>query len=674
GDLGRWRADGTIEFLGRTDFQVKIRGFRIELGEIEARLLEYPGIEQVAVVAREDAPGDKRLVAYYTGRPEAGAEALRAHLLARLPEYMVPAAYVELEQLPLTPNGKLDRRALPAPDVSAVVTHAYEAPQGEVEQVLAEIWQQLLQVERVGRQDHFFELGGHSLLAVQLISRLRQVLGLEVALADLFARPVLADLAQALESAARVQLPPITVSERGEPLPLSFAQQRLWFLAQMPGVSEAYHIAGGLRLTGELGRSALRRALDRLVARHEALRTTFPVLDGQPIARIASEASGFALREYDLRSHAAAAQALGGLVAEEARVPFDLAKGPLIRGRLIQLAEEEHVLLLTMHHIVSDGWSMGVLVRELGALYSAFRRGEMDPLPALSIQYADYAVWQRRWLTGERLEAQSEYWRRTLAGAPTVLELPRDYARPAQQDHAGASVEVVLEENLTCGLKALSRRHGTTLFMTLLSSWAVLLARLSGQEEVLIGTPVANRRRVEIEGLIGFFVNTLALRLDVVGAATVGELLERVKEQVLGAQQHQDLPFEQVVEIVRPSRSLAHSPLFQVMFAWQNASGDTLALPGLMLAPLAAPPVAAKFDLTLSLGEAGPAIVGGLEYATALFERSTIERYLGYWRRLLEGMVADDQQAVDRLPMLGAGERQQVVVEWNATAVEYERD
>src|SRR5689334_7770168 len=616
GDLARWRSDGVLEFLGRSDFQVKLRGFRIELGEIEARLAEYPGIAQAAVVAREEG-GDKRLVAYYTGTPEgaqngAGAEALRAHLMARLPEYMVPAAYVGLERLPLTPNGKLDRKALPAPETAAYAARGYEAPVGETETTLAELWAELLQVERLGRHDHFFELGGHSLIAVQLVSRVRQVLGLEVTLADLFARPVLSDLAQALESATRAQLPAITVSERTEPLPLSFAQQRLWFLAQMPGVSEAYHIAGGLRLLGALDRVALRRALDRIVARHEALRTTFVVEDGQPVVRIASQDIGFALREYDLRGHAAAGQELEALMAEEALTRFDLTEGPLIRGRLIHLGDEEYTLLVTMHHIVSDGWSMRVLVRELSTLYNAFQRGETDPLPALPIQYADYAVWQRHWLTGELLEAQTEYWRRTLAGAPALLELPLDHARPAEQNHAGAFIDVVLEEKLVSALKGLGRRHGTTLFMTLLSGWALLLARLSGQQDLVIGTPVANRGRVEIEGLIGFFVNTLALRLDVSGGPTVGELLGRVKRQTLGAQQNQDLPFEQVVEVARPPRSLAHSPLFQVMFAWQQGSGEGLQLPGLTLEPLAAPQVTAKFDLTLSLSEAGAAIAGRL--------------------------------------------------------------
>jgi hypothetical protein len=373
-----------------------------------------------------------------------------------------------------------------------------------------------------------------------------------------------------------------------------------------------------LRLTGALDCGALRRALDRLVARHEALRTTFSHADGQPVQRIAAENGSFSLRENDLRQHSDGEGELQRLAIEEANVAFDLQAGPLIRGRLVRLGDREHVLLITMDHIVSDGWSMGVLTRELGTLYRAYSQGQADPLPALAIQYPDYAVWERRWLTEEILQAQTDYWQRTLAGAPAVLELPTDRRRPVQQDHAGALVALELDDKLTARLKALSRRHGTTLFMTLLAGWAALLARLSGQDDVVIGTPVANRSRTEVEPLIGFFVNTLALRLDLSESPTVGELLQRVKARTLEAQQHQDLPFEQVVEIVRPPRNLAYAPVFQVMFAWQNTDQSDLELPGLTVAPLRTPCSFAKIDLTLSLAEAGGCIVGGLEYATAV--------------------------------------------------------
>ncbi|MEW5925947.1 MAG: amino acid adenylation domain-containing protein [Gemmatimonadota bacterium] len=456
-------------------------------------------------------------------------------------------------------------------------------------------------------------------------------------------------------------------AERNGRLPLSFAQQRLWFLEQLGSGGSAYHIPAGLRLQGTLDRDALVGALDRIVARHEALRTVFAQVDGVPEQRIApAEAGGFHLIEHDLGAEADAEAGLDRIMVEEARVPFDLERGPLVRGRLVRLAEDDHVLLLTMHHIVSDGWSMGVLFGELGALYGAFHRGEPDPLPPLPVQYADYAVWQRRWVTGEVLQEQAEFWKRTLAGAPELLELPTDHPRPAQQDHAGAMLRVELDEALAAGLRALGARHGTTLFMTLLAGWATVLSRLSGQEDVVVGTPSANRGRAEIEGLIGFFVNTLALRVDLSGSPGVAELLERIRARSLAAQQHQDIPFEQVVEGVQPVRSLSHSPLFQVVFAWQNTARESRELPGLRIAPAgAAPQTTAKFDLSLTLQEEGDRIAGDVEYATALFERATVERYLGCLRRVLEAMVEDERQAVDRLPLLSRAERRQIVEEWS---------
>ncbi|HET7460299.1 MAG TPA: amino acid adenylation domain-containing protein, partial [Longimicrobium sp.] len=679
GDLARWTRDGVLRYLGRTDHQVKVRGFRVELGEIEARLVEHPGVDEAVVVAREDAPGEKRLVAYLVGGEGADAEALRAHLAAALPEYMLPAAYVRLEEWPLTPNGKLDRRALPAPDAGAYATRAYEPPEGETEQALAEIWAEVLRVERVGRHDHFFELGGHSLLAVRVVSRVRQVLGAEVALGELFTRPVLRDFARGLETAAQAELPPIEPAPREGRIPLSFAQQRLWFLEQMEELGSTYHISTRLRLRGELDRAALARALDRLVARHEALRTVFAQVDGVPEQRIApAEASRFHLVEHEPAGQAVAEPELGRVMADEARAPFDLERGPLIRGRLVRLAADDHLLLVTMHHIVSDGWSIGVLTRELSALYEAFRRGEPDPLPALPVQYADYAVWQRRWVEGEVLREQAEYWTRTLAGAPELLELPTDRPRPPKQDFAGDALPLVLEAELTASLKALSRRQGTTLFATLLAGWATVLGRLSGQDDLVVGTPTANRGQREVEELIGFFVNTLALRLDLSGAPTVAELLGRVKERALAAQHHQDIPFEQVVERVDPVRTLAYHPLVQVTFAWQSAN-QAGGPPGPGVAGqdaggaggTAAGASRAKFDLSLSLREAGDRIAGSITFATALFDRETVERWAGYLRRVLGEMSADPGQRVERLALMPPDERERVVEEWNRTEADY---
>jgi amino acid adenylation domain-containing protein len=471
-------------------------------------------------------------------------------------------------------------------------------------------------------------------------------------------------------------LPSIAPVGRSNPLPLSFAQLRLWSLAQMEGASEAYHLPFGVRLQGELDGEALRRALERIVARHDALRTTFPIVDGQPVQRItAADNSRFLLIEHDLRGHADAEAELQRLVAQEAGASFDLQRGPLIRGRLIRLAAGEHVLLITMHHIVSDGWSMGVLTNELSVLYAAFLRGQADPLPALRIQYADFAVWHQQWIEGEILQQQAAYWTTTLANVPALLELPTDHPRPARRDFAGAFASVVLDEKLTAGLKELSRRHGAALNIAPLAAWAALMSRLSGQQDIVIGTPTANRGRAEIEGLIGFFANTLVLRLDLFDSLTVAELIERAKTQALAAQEHQDIPFEQVVELLNPVRSLAYDPLFQVMFAWQNNTDSSFELPGLEVKALHPSPCrAARFDLSLFLKEVDNRIVGGVEYATALFEPATIERYLGYFRNLLEAMVEDETQLVVRLPMLSEPERHQLLYEWNDTSTEFPSD
>ncbi|MGG5272672.1 amino acid adenylation domain-containing protein [Pseudomonas syringae pv. coryli] len=677
GDLGRWLADGNIEYLGRNDDQVKLRGFRIELGEIESKLSECPGVREAVVLVREHRPGDKRLVAYLTAQEGAvlSVAQLREQLSQGLAEYMIPSAFVTLARFPLTPNGKLDRRALPAPEDDAYASRDYEAPAGEVEHTLAQIWQALLGLERVGRHDHFFELGGHSLLAVQLVSRLRQRFEVEVALRDVFAEPTLQGLARQVENARLSAQTPLTLVDRDLPLPLSWAQQRLWFLDQLDrAAGAAYHIPAGLRLRGRLDRDALQATLDRIVARHETLRTHFALHEGQAIQVIAPATQGFALASHDLRPLDSAAQheAVERLAREEALAPFDLSSGPLIRGRLVQLSETEHILLVTQHHIVSDGWSTGVLLHEIGTLYRAFSQGLADPLPALSFQYVDYAAWQRQWLQGETLHTQVEFWRQHLSGAPALLELPTDHRRPPLRSYAGGRVSLALSPALTAGLRQLGQRHGATLFMTLLAGWSSLLSRFSGQDDVVIGTPVANRPRSELESLIGFFVNTLALRIRPQGRLSVAALLEQVKAVMLAAHAHQDLPFEQVVEALQPPRSLGHSPIFQVMLALNNTpGGGELSLPELSLEPLQAPHTTAQFDLSLALVEADGGLVGSLEYASDLFERATIERMAGHLQVLLEAMVADDQQAVAELPLLSCEQRRQVLESFNDTAAAY---
>ncbi|MBV8098161.1 MAG: AMP-binding protein, partial [Verrucomicrobia bacterium] len=674
--------DGNIEYLGRNDSQVKLRGFRIELGEIEARLRQCAGIKEAAVIAREDVPGDKRLVAYFTTvglaseaalhenqDPAAFISALRAELAAHLPDYMVPSAFVQLETLPLTVSGKLNRRALPAPDAGALLQRTYEAPEGHIEEVLAAIWAELLKVERIGRNDHFFDLGGHSLLAVRLIAQMQQSLGVELPLATLFAHLTLSSCAQAvselLTSSGTESLPPIHAVSRDEPLALSFAQQRLWFLAQFEQTSSTYQIPVVLRFSGALDRAALRRALEDLVTRHEALRSVFISVNGQPRVELLAPDSGFRLIEEDVNSEDQ--KAIQELITQETHAPFDLARGPLIRGRLLRLGAKEHLFILTLHHIVTDGWSMSVLVAELSALYKAQL---LDPL---TIQYPDYAAWQRRWLSGPRLQRQVDYWRETLADAPVLLELPTDRPRPAERSFTGARVPVQIGKEVSAQLKALSRRCETTLFTTLLGAWAAVLARLSNQPEVVIGTPSANRNRTELQGLIGFFVNTLALRVDLSGSPTVLEFLERVRQTTLGAQQHQDIPFEQVVDTVQPPRRLDHSPLFQVVFSWQNQDYPPLDLPELEVSVVDEALDQVRFDLELTLADdpSTGSISGVLSYSTALFDSTTVEQHCSYLLRLLEGMVQAPERPVEQIEILGAEEKALLLRDWNRTEAPY---
>ena len=675
GDLVRWLPGGDLEFIGRVDDQVKVRGYRIELGEIESQLREHEGVGEAVVVVREEGADqgtrEKRLVAYVTPRGRVGRQSMpyARHLRERVPAYMVPAAFVVLPQLPLTANGKVDRKGLPAPSAEAFLRGQYEAPQGEIESALAQIWQALLRAERVGRQDDFFQLGGHSLLAVQMVSRVRSVLGRELALREVFEHPTLAAVARVLREAEHSGQPIERVADRCGSLPLSYMQQRLWFLDQLDAqASRAYHIGATLRLQGALDVAALRKALDRIVCRHEALRTVFRSEGERAAVQVIVPEAPFELLERDFSALGSEERErqLGREIRAEAGRSFDLSRGPLIRGRLLKQAADDHVLLLRMHHIVSDGWSVGVLVKELSALYAAYRQGDSDPLPGLAIQYADYALWQRQRLEGGVLQEQLRYWEQSLRGAPELLRLPTDRARPAKASYRGESVPVVLEESLSEGLRQLSQRQGTTLFMTLYSAFAVLLSRLSGQDEVVIGTPVANRPRVELEELIGFFVNTLALRCRVDGEMRVWELLQEVKRQTLGAYSHAEVPLERVVEVLQPQRSLSYSPIFQVVFALQNTPRSQWELPGLKLtAPGLGSVSTAQFDLTLLLQEAGGRIVGALNYARDLFERETIERWVECLQELLQGMVRDEQQSVAALPLLNERQREQLLVRFN---------
>ncbi|MFL5348129.1 MAG: amino acid adenylation domain-containing protein, partial [Hyalangium sp.] len=676
GDLARHRHDGVLEFLGRIDNQVKVRGFRIELAEVESALLSHASVREAVVVAREDSPGLKRLVAYVTGEAQAlGTEALRAFLKQRLPEYMVPSAFVHLEALPLTSHGKVDRKALPAPDSRPELAQAFVAPRNDVEQKLASIWAEVLRLERVGIHDNFFELGGHSLLATRAISRIRGTFSVELPLRDLFDAPTVATLGARLQVALQRQqgpkAPPMVPVPRTGRLPLSFAQQRLWFLDQLEPNNAAYNMPTAVRLDGALDLAALERSFNELVRRHESLRTTFrngpegatqviapAVQQPLPVVELTGLPEG--ARDAEARR----------LAIQEAQRPFDLARGPLLRTLLLRLGEHQHVLLVTMHHIVSDGWSMALLIREMGLLYEAFSTGRPSPLPELALQYADYSAWQQGWLQGEALDAQLTYWREHLAGAPQVLELPTDHPRPATQSHRGATRSALLPLPLTEGLQELARAEGVTPFMLVLTAFQVLLHRYSGQEDLVVGTDVANRHHAEIEGLIGFFVNQLALRSRISGDPTFRELLGRTRDSVLGGQAHQDLPFEELVRALNPERSLRHAPLFQVKLTYQTTpQGGAMELPGLTLRGLGTEEesTVAKIDLTLVVSESSRGLSCVCEYATDLFEASSIDRLLASLRVLLAGAVADAGQRVSTMPLLSEEERHKLLVEWNAT-------
>jgi amino acid adenylation domain-containing protein len=678
GDLARYLHDGNIEFLGRADHQVKIRGFRIELGEIEATLGQHPAVREAVVLAREDAPGEKRLVAYVVA--ESTADELRRFLKDKLPDHMVPAVFLLLDALPLLSNGKIDRQALPAPDrTRPELDKAFVAPRTPTEELLAEIWAQLLDLERVGVHDNFFDLGGHSLLATQLVSRMRETFQVEILLRRLFEVPTVAGLAESIEAARQagqklLTTPILPISRNGD-LALSFAQQRLWFFNQLDPGNSAYNLPAAVRLRGPLNLPALEKSLSEIVKRHESLRTTFGKVEGRPTQVIAPTLT-IKLPVVDLRKLQASEREteVRRLVTAEAQRPFDLSQGPLLRGTVLRLGDEEHVGLLTMHHIVSDGWSTGILVREVATLYVAFCAGGSSPLPALPIQYADFAHWQRQWLKGEVLETQIAYWKEQLAGAPALIDLPTDRSRPAVQTFRGAHQSLVLPKHLQEGFKALSRQEGVTLFMTMLAAFKVLLYRYTSQDDLIVGTPIANRNRLETEGLIGFFVNTLVLRTDLSGNPSFRELLRRVREVCLGAYSHQDLPFDRLVEELNLTRDLSRNPLFQVMFALQNAPLRALELPGLSLSPVEGDSETAHFDLTLQIVDTEQGLTAAFVYNTDLFEAATIARMLGNFQTLLEAIVADPEQRLSDFPLLTEAERQQLLVEWNDTKTDNPQD
>ncbi|ATL28461.1 Siderophore biosynthesis non-ribosomal peptide synthetase modules, Bacillibactin synthetase component F [Streptomyces formicae] len=680
GDLARWCADGTVEFLGRADFQVKIRGFRVELGEVEAAIATHPDVAQVAVVAREDQPGGKRLVAYAV--PREGAEVdgteIRRYLSGRLPEFMVPAAVVVLEALPLTANGKLDRRALPAPDYAGAV--AGRGPRNGHEQVLCAAFAEVLGVERVGIDDNFFDLGGHSLLATRLISRIRTRLGVELPLRALFEGPSVVQLAERVVEAgvARAALVPMA---RPAEVPLSFAQRRLWFLNRLEGESSStYNLPIVLRLTGVLDREALGTALFDVVERHESLRTVFPQgADGVPFQSVVDSERVSA--SLSLGVSEASEETLAELIAAEVTCGFDLTAQVPLRARLFALNDATHVLVVVLHHIAGDGWSMEPLARDVAAAYEARTAGGVPAWEPLPVQYADYALWQRDLLGDEAdpeslLSRQLAYWKEQLAELPEELQLPTDRRRPAVASYRGDSLTFTLDAELHGRLSGLARESGASVFMVVQAAFAALLSRLGAGTDIPIGSPVAGRTDEALDDLVGFFVNTLVLRTDLSGDPTFRELVERVRETDLAAYAHQDVPFEHLVEVLNPVRSMARNPLFQVALAFQNQRQSDLRLPGVSLSTEQSDGAAAKFDLSLGLserfdGEGVPAgLEGGFEFATDLFDRVTVEEIVERFGRLLAAVVADPDRLVGELEVLSAQECEDLLSGWQGERVE----
>ncbi|KAF9923242.1 hypothetical protein BGZ67_010001, partial [Mortierella alpina] len=674
GDLARYLPDGNLVCAGRNDDLIKLRGYRIELGEIQTCLVRHPLVRNAAVVTVGEEE-DTQLVAYVEAdHHEQLADTLREHLARMLPYYMIPSAFVRLDMLPLTSRHKIDRRALPNPDFSSFVTQDYVAPQGEVETALAAIWSELLRIKRVGRHDNFFMLGGHSVMAMRLMNSVATAFGSKLPMSTLFVSPTLNCLAEAITtSVSQGNSAHFTIphASRDGPLHLSYAQRRMWFLAKIGGASKSYHVRRALHLRGTVDIVSLQDTLNTLYSRHESLRCTFPTVDDQPTMQILPASSGLPFVILDIQDEQDKDTVVKQAAIQEATTAFDLEQGPLVRAKLIQLGGNEHVFLITIHHIVTDGWSMGVLFRELNDLYAAYSSDQSDPLAPLSIQYPDYAAWQRQQLTQDKLKDQAEYWRETLAGAPVSIELPTDRTRPPQQSSAGASVPIRFDSLLTHAIKSLSHKHEVTMFMTMLAAWSAVLSRLSGQDDIVIGTPSANRSHKQVEQLIGFFVSTLALRIDLSEEPSAGQLLKRIRKTAIAAQAHQDLPFEQVVEIIQPPRRTDITPLFQVMFAWQNNDAGTLKLHDIEAVSEGLHYGVAKFELELHLSEENGEIVGGLNYSTALFDRETIDRHVGYLEAMLRWMTTGTQESVNVAPILGPSERKLLLETWNTTDQPY---
>ncbi|MGF2818997.1 non-ribosomal peptide synthetase DhbF [Bacillus subtilis] len=672
GDQARWRADGSLDYIGRADHQIKIRGFRIELGEIDAVLANHPHIEQASVVVREDQPGDKRLAAYVVADGAIDTAELRRYMGASLPDYMVPAAFVEMDELPLTPNGKLDRKALPAPDFSTSVSD--RAPRTPQEEILCDLFAEVLGLARVGIDDSFFELGGHSLLAARLMSRIREVMGAELGIAKLFDEPTVAGLAAHLDLAQSAR-PALQRAERPEKIPLSFAQRRLWFLHCLEGPSPTYNIPVAVRLSGELDQGLLKAALYDLVCRHESLRTIFPESQGTSYQHILDADQA----HPELHVTEIAEKELSDRLAEAVRYSFDLAAEPAFRAELFVIGPDEYVLLLLVHHIVGDGWSLTPLTRDLGTAYAARCHGRSPEWAPLAVQYADYALWQQELLGNEDnpnslIAGQLAFWKETLKNLPDQLELPIDYSRPAEPSHDGDTIHFRIEPELHKRLQELARTNRVSLFMVLQSGLAALLTRLGAGTDIPIGSPIAGRNDDALGDLVGLFINTLVLRTDTSGDPSFRELLDRVRKVNLAAYDNQDLPFERLVEVLNPARSRATHPLFQIMLAFQNTPDAELHLPDMESSLRINSVGSAKFDLTLEISEDRLAdgtpngMEGLLEYSTDLFKRETAQALADRLMRLLEAAESDPDEQIGNLDILAPEERSSMVTDWQSVS------
>jgi len=681
GDLVRWLPDGNLEFLGRIDQQIKIRGFRVEPGEIESVLLRQEGVRDVLVLAKGEG-ADKLLNAYLVTAVVEGSarteleERLRAELGKEMPQYMIPSAFILLDSYPLTANGKVDRKALLALEDKAA-EQSYQAPESEQEQFLCTLGQEILGIERMGVSDNFFHRGGHSLSATKYIARINQHYQTGIPIRALFQAQTVRELAHIVDQATRERkVPPIEAIARTGRIPLSYGQQRLWMLDQIDGGSAHYNMPAALKLTGELEYQVLEQALQALVERHESLRTCIKTdEEGHPYASI-GQAQALKLKVTDLTAQAPGERqiSVAQITAEEASQSFDLQHDLMLRAQLLKLQNQEHILLVTMHHIASDGWSMSILINEMSALYKAHKESRPNPLPPLALQYADYAHWQRQWLQGDVLEQHHAYWQEQLRGLPLVHGLPLDQTRPKIQTFNGALHSSRIETDTLQALQKQCQAHGATLFMGLHAAFSVLLSRYSNEHDIVVGTPIANRERAELAGLIGFFVNTLVLRSDLTGSPSYATLLEQSKRTLLDAYTNQQLPFEHLVERLQPERSLSHSPLFQILLVLQNNDEGELDLPGLTLSPVEGGNTVAKYDLTLTVAETAGRLELGWEYNADLFESETIERMAQHFGVLLESLCSEPDTSVHRVPMMARDEERHLLQTGRRESISFEND